>query len=97
MTTADNLTEQDAQQISDLSDAFDLVCAQRMAAGSTEYGPFAFLDNDTLKMALEELVDLSNYAKMTFIKLARLSPEVDNLLEVYMNQVGAESFIPNGG
>lgn len=33
------------------------------------YGEAGFFHTDTLRMAMEEVVDLSNYARYTFIKL----------------------------
>lgn len=40
--------------------------------GAKEYGPTGFLQADTLRMAMEEVIDLANYARYTYIRLALL-------------------------
>jgi hypothetical protein len=50
--------------------------ASRHAEGAEQYGPFVFLENDTLEMAYEELLDLINYAKYTAIKIKLLQQHV---------------------
>lgn len=47
-------------------------CQERLNVGAEEYGPFKFLENDTLDMLLEELLDISNYALMTYVKVRML-------------------------
>lgn len=42
---------------------------ERHQTGAEEYGPFKFLENDTLGMLEEELADIANYARYTFIKV----------------------------
>lgn len=37
--------------------------------GAKKYGEFAFLENPTLEMAMDEIVDLMNYARYTYRKL----------------------------
>jgi len=46
--------------------------AERHKTGAEEYGAFKFLENDTLDMLCEELADISNYARYTFIKVKLL-------------------------
>lgn len=42
---------------------------QRWIDGAKEYGPFAFIRNDMVRFAIEEIADLANYAEMLYIKL----------------------------
>jgi hypothetical protein len=51
------------------SEEFDRWCTERHERGAEEYGPTNFLEVDTLVMAMEEVADLANYARYTFIKL----------------------------
>lgn len=60
------------EAIQKASEKFDQMCAERHEMGEQEYGPVAFLENDTLQMAMEEVVDLANYARYTFVKLELL-------------------------
>jgi hypothetical protein len=47
---------------------FDEVCRARHAMGAEKYGPLDFVSNDVLRMILEELSDVANYARYAFIK-----------------------------
>lgn len=69
------------------SEGFDQMCQERWAMGAEQYGPIKFLSNDVIQMTIEELVDMSNYARMQVIKLRVLQDmlESSGLLE----QVGA--------
>lgn len=71
---------------------FDQMCQMRHEAGNEEYGPVAFLENDTLLMALEELADLSNYARYTFIKVYILADRLGKIQPE--EQIGANAFTP---
>ena len=55
--------------LQEASDAFDQLCRDRHAAGAEQYGDVNFLQVDTLRMGMEEVVDLANYARYTYIKL----------------------------
>lgn len=65
------------EDIKKASERFDIMCQERHEMGDQEYGPVAFLGNDTLQMAMEEIVDLANYARYTFIKLELLRQKVE--------------------
>jgi len=54
------------------SAAFSDLTQERWLTGAKEYGDFAFLSNDTFEMLEEELADIANYARMTFIKVQLL-------------------------
>lgn len=81
------------EMIQATSERFDEMCQERWEMGAKEYGPVAFLDNDVLTMAMEEVVDLANYARMTFIKLAVLAGKVQDYIAA---EVGPQAFIPLG-
>ena len=66
------VTQELISQLTASSLAFDVMCKQRWENGEGEYGPRAFLGNDVLKMAKEEVVDLANYARMAFMKIELL-------------------------
>jgi hypothetical protein len=58
------------QRLLSLADAeFVDLAAERLKAGAEKYGPHKFLTVDTLEEAMQEVLDLSNYARMTYIKL----------------------------
>jgi hypothetical protein len=79
---------------------FDKMCRERWEMGAQQYGATSFLnpDVDTLQMALEEITDLSNYARMTFMKLRMiqsvLANEANN--EERSTQAQRDGFIPAG-
>jgi hypothetical protein len=79
--------------------AFEEACRTRHAKGEEEYGHNTFLTAPTIEMGLEELADLCNYVRYTYIRLylfnkamAKHSQEYDKTLKG-RNQDG---FIPLG-
>src|SRR5260370_482448 len=80
MTTDSVLSGLDEGQIEAIRQAdelFDKACAEKYQVGKQNYGAFAFIENPTLQMAMDEIVDLANYARFTFIKLALLKHQID--------------------
>jgi hypothetical protein len=61
-----------AEFITELSVEFDVRAAERHEMGAKKYGPGKFLTVDTIEEALQEIIDLANYARYTFIKLRLL-------------------------
>jgi hypothetical protein len=61
-----------AEFIVGISEEFDTRVIERHRLGATKYGAGAFLTADTLEMAIEEVLDLANYTRYTFIKLRLL-------------------------
>lgn len=61
--------ETSPEDIQRYSDEFDRVCQQRHEMGTEKYGDGTYLEVDTLEMAVQEVVDLANYARYTYIKL----------------------------
>lgn len=52
----------------------------RHEMGEAKYGPIKFMDVNTLEEAMEEAVDLANYAMYTFMKLYILNQQLQKLL-----------------
>jgi len=65
-----------AETLVGYSTEFDEMCEQRHKAGADKYGPGKFLTVDTIEEALQELVDLANYTRYTFIKLRMLQEAI---------------------
>ena len=55
---------------------FDDRTVERHRFGATKYGPAAFMSADTLEMAIEEVIDLANYARYTYMKLRLLQESI---------------------
>lgn len=67
--------------IQQASEDYDKLCLERHEAGKAEYGAFTFLENDVVRMMMEELADTSNYCRMQYIKLMILQ----HILEEQLN------------
>jgi hypothetical protein len=55
-----------------LSDAFDAETQRKHTLGAQKYSAVRFLEVDSLSMAMEEVIDMANYARFSWIKLAML-------------------------
>jgi hypothetical protein len=62
--------------IASLSEEFDEQCTARHKHGAEKYGAGKFLTVDTLEEAMQEIVDLSNYARYTYIRLRLLQESI---------------------
>ncbi len=71
-TTDGNREQAFVDAIATYARQFDELCQERHNAGMVEYGKFTFLENDIIRMMMEELADTSNYCRMQFIKLMLL-------------------------
>lgn len=75
------MTEQPEDMFVDImnekAQAFDRLCAERHEAGAVEYGAFTFLENDVVRMMLEELADTANYCRMQAVKLMLLQEALE--------------------
>jgi len=58
-----------AELLQKADEEFVARCQERLAKGQEKYGEMAFLSTDTLEEAMQEVLDLANYARFTFIKL----------------------------
>lgn len=72
----DTIPRELIDRIKQIDAEFDELCLQRHIAGSKKYGPGKFLAVDTMQEALEEIADLSNYARYTFIKVRLLQDRI---------------------
>jgi len=72
----DDVANAFAETLVGYSTEFDEMCEQRHKAGADKYGPGKFLTVDTIEEALQELVDLANYTRYTFIKLRMLQEAI---------------------
>ena len=72
-----------------ISQQFDEDCDRRHKMGGEKYGPGKFLTVDTLQEAIDEVVDLANYARYTYIKLM--------LLQASLNEILPEQGVQNSG
>lgn len=55
-----------------LSNEFDERCQERHDMGEKKYGAGTWLGVDTLEMAIEEVIDLSNYVRFSYVRLRLL-------------------------
>lgn len=60
---------------------FDDMTQKRHEIGRERYGDFAFLGNDVIRMTMEELADVSNYARYMFVKLGILNEYLQSRLK----------------
>lgn len=65
MTDAKELED----RINQLSREYDDRCWAKHEAGEEKYGPGTWLTVDTIEHALDEIVDMGNYVRMSYIKL----------------------------
>lgn len=74
-------TAQFQQLLAKADASFVADSAERLKNGAEKYGPHKFLTVDTLKEAMDEVLDLSNYARMTYIKLFLLQWSLENKVD----------------
>lgn len=72
-------TEALADMVKQASEAYDQMCQDRHDMGAEKYGPVKFMEIDSIEMALEEIADLGNYARYTWIKLHMIQAAVANI------------------
>lgn len=71
MSTEDSQVTDFEVRIAELSAEFDEFTQERHKEGASVYGPIKFLQPDTNlpRMLLEELADMSNYARYMYIRI----------------------------
>jgi len=57
------------RRINELSEEFDRKCFEKHQLGEEKYGTGTWLGVDTMEHLKDEVIDASNYARMTYIKL----------------------------
>lgn len=68
-------------ELQEMEDVFLNLVQQRHETGQVEYGEFTFLENDMIRMMLEELADVVNYARMHAVKLLMYAKSLEDELE----------------
>lgn len=63
-------------RIQELSQEFDARTQERHLMGEKKYGAGTWLGIDTIEMAIEEVLDLANYIRFSYIKLRMLQDAV---------------------
>lgn len=58
-----------AAALKEADESFVRRSTERLDMGAEKYGALKFLSVDTLEEAMVEVLDLANYARMTYIKL----------------------------
>lgn len=61
-----------ADRIQELNEEFDQRTFERHEMGEEKYGAGTWLGVDTIESAMEEVLDLANYARYTYVKLGLL-------------------------
>lgn len=79
-----------AEAIESTARVFDQLCQDRHELGAKEYGQFTFLENDVVRMMLEELADTVNYCRMQGIKLLLLQTMLEEELDQKLGKGGEE-------
>lgn len=69
-------SEHSTEKLQALSDEYDERCLQRHLMGEQKYGAGTWMGIDTIEMAIEEVIDMGNYLRFTFIKLRLLQEAV---------------------
>lgn len=66
-----------ADLITAANEEFDRRTQERHDAGAEKYGPLKFLEANVVEEAMQEILDLANYARYTFIKLWLMNVALD--------------------
>jgi hypothetical protein len=64
-----DLSEEEKALIAEAARQFHMLRQNRQNQGKEEYGEYTFLQTDTIRMMLEELADLMNYAEMSAVRI----------------------------
>jgi hypothetical protein len=64
------------EAINQYSQDFDRLTQERHNEGEKKYGAGTWLTIDTLQHAMDEVLDLANYARFTYIKLRMLQDSI---------------------
>lgn len=68
MDTEDQFQEE-VRLVNEASLAFDELCQRRHDVGEEKYGTNGFVEVDTVQRMMEELADVANFARYTYVKL----------------------------
>lgn len=76
-----NEAQKQVNRLHRLSVDFDSLCQERHEMGAEKYGNLNFMETDTIEMAIEEIADMANYLRYTYIKLRMLQDFVVKKVE----------------
>lgn len=71
------MSEVNPEVVAEADIAFLEMTQDRYLMGAEKYGPVRYLEIDSIQMALEEVADLANYARFTWIKLWLLQQKLN--------------------
>jgi hypothetical protein len=93
------LSTEIADLINQLSAEYDQRCMEKHALGEEKYGAGTWLKVDTIEHALDEIVDMGNYVRMSYIKLRMLQMRVAEVIQegTGVTAQAKEDFISGGG
>jgi hypothetical protein len=77
--------------VAEASKLFDEMCKDRHEYGQQKYSEFSYVEAPTLQMALEEIADLSNYARYTFIKVWLIRGAIERAQVSLMQKAGGST------
>lgn len=70
------------------------MCIERYRAGNAKYGKFTFLEMPTIEMCKEEIADMANYLRFTFIKLVMLQDNISKIQQASVWAGNVDGFYP---
>lgn len=74
---------------------FDAKCEERLMVGARDYGPTAFVGNDVMNMLFEELYDVTNYARMMFVKLMAATLNAEDMMDLDLTNIDIQAAVIN--
>lgn len=63
--------------VNELGEEFDALCQERHNIGADKYGPLTWMENDVVRMMIEELADTANYCRYQSVKLMLLQKQLE--------------------
>lgn len=75
-----------ASKLQAFSEEFDERCKERHELGAEKYGPGKFLTVDTFEEAIQEIIDLANYARYTYVRLRAVQTSLEEKFGVDLDE-----------
>jgi len=88
-----------AEIVEKLSAEFDHRVIDRHRLGAEKYGPFSFFNKDMFEEACQEVLDLANYARYSYIKLRLTQLQIAEEYTEFMQwrERKESEYTPDGG
>lgn len=80
------------EMLNEFNTNFEDMCQKRHEMGEEKYGKFKFMEVDAIEEALEELIDIANYARYSFIRLRLIQAYLHGLAAEEPDLLGMEGF-----